>query len=419
MHIGIVPLGSGWLGLGYGLDDAFADPISIDSIAAGLVSGDPVQAQSLVFATYLAVGDTDLTGKLYDLRRFGFWQKIKYYPIPGSRRTIKVHQGIDGPGYSFTVSWSTDRIAAAAFLNALAAIDNDGTKFYPRDSLWYHKIYYGDAAPDPLIQTWIFQHEAKVYLADPYLYSEIHQDWDVIAGTLPQVSDSIDNYGHLADGFESIAVTGHYSSPNHVEDLVLSVAGGDSMTLSDHLLQDEKITLGVDGSLITEWTALLTSLAAFQMDATTSGATFDTDHIAIAASGHAIIGLAGPWPTKKPVKMTANITITGTASVQISTDAGATWSEAVTTANIESGESAIYYLTGSGKVADMQIKFNCPSASTMLIHSLKIERELDCSGADLPAVEPGAAAAFTVSCDVTKSTSADIEGTYHPRRQPV
>jgi hypothetical protein len=117
--------------------------------------------------------------------------------------------------------------------------------------------------------------------------------------------------------------------------------------------------------------------------------------------------------------MTATLTPTGTASVQVSTDGGATYADAVTYANIESGVSAVYYLTGSGKVADMKIKFNCPAGSTMLIHALKIERELDCSGADLPVVQPGEAKAFTVSCDVTKSTSATIAAEYHPRREAI
>ena len=55
----------------------------------------------------------------------------------------------------------------------------------------------------------------------------------------------------------------------------------------------------------------------------------------------------------------------------------------------------------------------------MLIHALKIERELDCSGADLPVVQPGEAKAFTVSCDVAKSTSATIAAEYHPRREAI
>ena len=91
----------------------------------------------------------------------------------------------------------------------------------------------------------------------------------------------------------------------------------------------------------------------------------------------------------------------------------------MTVANIESGVSAIYYLAGSAKVADMRIKFNCPAGSSMQIHALKIERELDCSGADLPAVEPGDSKAFTLSCDITKSLSVDISGEFHPRREAI
>lgn len=421
MNLGVVALGDAWWGIGQDLSTCgFSDAVPTTSRVAVSVAASPARIQSIVFDTYLAVGSTDLTGKLYDLRKFGFDLKIKDYPIPGTRKTIKIHQGIDGPGYSFSVFWSTDRNSASAFLKALAQIDDDGTKFYNRDSLWYHKIYYADSEPDPQIATWIWQHGVKLYLKDPYLYSEIHEDWNVTAGTLPQTSQSIENYGHLADGFESIAITGHYTSPNHVEDLVLAATAGDSMTLSDHLLSNEVITLEVDGALSTSWTASITSLAVWQQDATNSGTvTFSGDHIAIAASSYATISLAGPWPTKRPVKMTANLTITGTASIQISTDGGSTYTEAVSAANIESGSSAIYYLAGSAKAADIIIKFNCPAASTMLIHSLKIERELDCSGADLPSIAPAGSDTFTVSCDVTKSTSATIAAEYHPRRYAI
>lgn len=424
MQAGLGCMGYSWTGTDYRQDTGFADPVPMETLAYDWVSSDPVLARTLVYGTYMGIGPsiaaaTDLTGKLYNLRKSGFGKRIKDYPIPGSRKTIKIHRGVEGPIYTASVAWGTDRNAADAFLQAIAAIDNDGTRFYNRDSLWYHKVYWAESRPDPQIQTWIWQHDLKLYLADPYRYSEIMQEWNVVAGTLPQTSEAMDNYGHVADGFESITITGHYSGGQHVEDLVLSVADGYSMTLSDRLLSDEEITLQVDGSLETSWEADLTSLTTFQQDASTSGASFSGDHIAIAASGYAIVDLAGPWPTKKPVKMTATLTPTGTASVQVSTDGGATYADAVTYANIESGSSAVYYLTGSGKAADIKIKFNCPYGSTMQIHALKIERELDCSGASLPVVQPGEAKAFTVSCDVAKSTSATIAAEYHPRREAI
>ena len=427
MQAGLGCMGYSWTGTDYRQDTGFADPVPVETLAFDWVASDPVLARTLVYGTYMGIGPsiaaaTDLTGRLYNLRKSGFGKKIKDVPIPGSRKTIKIHQGVEGPIYTASVGWGADRNAADAFLQAIAAIDNDGTRFYNRDSLWYHKVYWAESEPDPQIQTWIWQHGIKLYLTDPYRYSEIHQEWNVTAGTLPQVSEAMDDYGHVADGFESISITGHYNwlGLGHMEDVVLSVADGYSMTLSDHLLKDEVITLEVDGSLSTSWTCALYNLAHFIADAPAyTGVTFDTDHIAIAASGYAIIALTGPWPTKKPVKMTATLTPTGTASVQVSTDGGATYADAVTYANIESGVSAVYYLTGSGKAADIKIKFNCPAGSSMLIHALKIERELDCSGADLPVVQPGAAKAFTVSCDIAKSTSATIAAEYHPRREAI
>jgi hypothetical protein len=424
MQAGLGCMGYSWTGTDYRQDTGFADPVPMDTLAYDWITSDPVLARTLVYGTYMGIGQsiasaTDLTGKLYDLRKSGFGKKIKDVPIPGSRKTIKIHQGVEGPIYTASVGWGADRNAADAFLQALAAIDNDGTRFYNRDSLWYHKVYWAESEPDPQIQTWIWQHGIKLYLADPYRYSEIHQEWNVTAGTLPQTSEAMDNYGHVADGFEEITITGHYDGTNHVEDLVLAVADGYSMTLSDKLLPDEAITLAVDGSLETSWTADISSMAAIREWTTRYLVTFDTDHAVIADGGYAIVDLSGPWPTKKPVKMTATLTPTGTASVQVSTDGGATYSDAVTTANIASGVSAIYYLTGSGKAADMKIKFNCPTGSTMLIHALKIERELDCSGADLPVVQPGEAKAFTVSCDVAHSTKATIEAEYHPRREAI
>lgn len=426
MLTGFGCIGYSWLGTDYNQDSGFATPVQMETLVYDWIPSNPVQVRTLVFGSFVGIGTTiaeatEITGKLYDLKRIGYWPKIKDYPVPGSRKTIKIHEGAEGPGIQFLVKWLTDRNAAYAFLNQLALIaPSDYVRFYLRDSLWYLRVYMAGHAPYfERNRADLWSHEVKLWFEDPYMYSEIHQEWNVTAGTLPQVSEAMDNYGHVADGFEEITITGHYSGGNHVEDLVLSVADGYSMTLSDKLLSDEAITLAVDGSLETSWTATLTSLATFQQDASTSGASFDTDHIAIAASGYAIVDLAGPWPTKKPIKMTATLAPTGTASVQVSTDGGATYADAVIYANIESGVSAVYYLTGSGKAADIKIKFNCPAGSTMLIHALKIERELDCSGADLPVVQPGAAKAFTVSCDVTKSTSATIAAEYHPRREAI
>lgn len=418
MHLGVRHIGQCWLELAYGSQDGFSTPISILSNACDEISGDPVGVLSHAWDTYFAVANVDLTGKLYELKKIGFWKKVKDYAIPGTRRTIRVFQGVDAPGYSFTVAWNTDRAAAMAFLKVMQDIDNDGSKFYPRDNLWYHKIHWADAAPDPLDQTLFWQHDNKVYLVDPYLYSEICQLWAVPTGILPQTSATMWNFGHLNDGFETISITGTYDGTHHVEDLVLSVAGGNSMTLSDRLLSGEKVTLGVNGDLITEWTADLTSLATFQQDATTSGVTFSGDHIAIAAGGYAIIILSGPWPTKKAVKMTAHLTIAGsTASVQVYN--GTVYVDAVANSSIKSGQSAVYNLTGSAKRDQIYIKINSPAGSTVLIHSLKIERELDCSGADLSVVAAGESAAFTVSCDVSKSTLATIAATYRPRRYAV
>ena len=342
--------------------------------------------------------------------------------MPGTRRTIKIHEGAEGPGIQFLVKWLTDSNSAYSFINQLALIvPSDYVRFYHRNSLWYLMVNRAGHAPYfERNRSDLFSHEVKLWFEDPYMYSEIHQEWNVVAGTLPQTSEAMDNYGHVADGFEEITITGHYDGTNHVEDLVLSVADGHSMTLSNKLLPDEAITLAVDGSLETSWTADISSMAAIREWTTRYLVTFDTDHAVIAAGGYAIVDLAGPWPTRRiGVKMTATLTITGTASVQISSDGGATYTEAVTTANIVSGQSAVYYLTGSLKVADIKVKFNCPAGSSMLIHALKIERELDCSGADLPVVQPGAAKAFTVSCDVTKSTSATIAAEYHPRREAI
>ena len=426
MQAGLGCMGYSWVGTDYRQDTGFADPVEMETLVFDWISSNPVQVRTLVFGSFVGIGTTiaeatEITGKLYDLKRIGYWPKIKDYPVPGTRKTIKIHEGTEGPGIQFLVRWLTDRNAAYAFLNQLALIKpSDYVRFYLRDSLWYLRVYMAGHAPyfeRNRSDQWT--HEVKLWFEDPYMYSEIHQEWNVVAGTLPQTSEAMDNYGHVADGFEEITITGHYDGTNHVEDLVLSVADGHSVTLSDKLLPDEAITLAVDGSLETSWTADISSMAAIREWTTRYLVTFDTDHAVIADGGYAIVDLAGPWPTKKPVKMTATLTPTGTASVQVSTDGGATYADAVTYANIESGVSAVYYLTGSGKAADIKIKFNCPAGSSMLIHALKIERELDCSGADLPVVQPGQAKAFTVSCDVTKSTSATIAAEYHPRREAI
>lgn len=415
MNIGVAPIGEAWVGMGFGPTSVFGDPLEMVGRVADVVTGDPISMQGLLYATYFAVGSTDLTGKLYNLRKSGFGKRIKDHPIPGSRKTIKIHQGVEGPIYTASVAWGTDRNAADAFLQELAGIDNDA-KAYLRDSLWYHKVYWAESTPDPQIQTWVWQHDIKLYLTDPYRYSEINQAWDVVADTLPQTSEAMSNYGHVADGFESITITGHHNGTNHVEDLVLSIADGDSMTLSDHLLSDEEITLEVDGTLTTEWTANMSSPILFSRDVYDSSLLAFSANPWVQGTGHCTIKFSGPWPTKRPIKLTA--TLDGTPpKIEISTD-GVTYSEAVLTADIAIGTSAVYWLTGTAKAADIYIRFTSV-ANPFGFSALKIERELDCSGADLPSVAPGAAKAFTVSCDVTKSTSATIAAEYHPRREAI
>lgn len=428
MNIGVAPMGEAWVGMGFGPTTVFGTPLTMKGRVAKDVLGVPLTMQGLIYASFVGVGTsiadaTEITGKLYNLKEFGFWPKRKDNPVPGSRKTIWVDTGSEGPGLSFLVKWLEDRNAASDFQNQLALINSDdNVRFYHRDSLWYLLIHSAGTTPyfdDKRSDRW--GHQVKMWFKNPYMYSEIHQEWSVTAGTLPQTSASMNNYGHVADGFESISITGHYNwlGLGHMEDVVLSVADGYSMTLSDHLLKDEVITLEVDGSLSTSWTCGLYNLAHFIADAPAySGVTFDTDHIMISAAGYAIIDLAGPWPTKKPVKMTATMYATGTAKVQISTDGGATYTDAVATADIVDGVSSIYYLTGTAKAADIKIKLTAPTGY-MTIYALKIERELDCSGADLPVVQPGAAKAFTVSCDVTHSTEATIAAEYHPRREAI
>lgn len=281
MQAGLGCMGYSWVGTDYNQDTGFADPVQVETLVYDWISSNPVQVRTLVFGSFVGIGTTiaeatEITGKLYDLKRIGYWPKIKDYPVPGTRKTIKIHEGAEGPGIQFLVRWLTDRNAAYAFLNQLALIKpSDYVRFYLRDSLWYLRVYMAGHAPyfeRNRSDQWT--HEVKLWFEDPYMYSEIHQEWNVVAGTLSQTSEAMDNYGHVADGFESITITGHYSGGQHVEDLVLSVADGYSMTLSDRLLSDEEITLQVDGSLETSWEADLTSLTTFQQDASTSGASF-------------------------------------------------------------------------------------------------------------------------------------------------
>lgn len=426
MNTGIAPMGMAWVGMGFGAYDVFGDPVPMASAIATEVLGDPVAMQGLIYSSFVGVGAsiadaTEITGKLYDLKRIGYWPKIKDYPVPGTRRTIKIHEGAEGPGIQFLVRWLTDRNAAYAFLNQLALITpSDYVRFYLRDSLWYLRVYMAGHAPYfERNRSDLFSHEVKLWFEDPYMYSEIHQEWNVAAGTLPQVSEAMDNYGHVADGFEEITITGHYDGTNHVEDLVLSVADGYSMTLSDKLLSDEAITLQVDGTLTTEWEADVSSLVLFSRDVhASSGLSFSTNPF-ITSGGYVIIKLSGPWPTLKPVKMTANLDYGGTLpTIKVSTD-GVTYTDAVQSSDIQDSVSAVYYLSGSAKAADIYIKFAPQVGYAFGFTALKIERELDCSGADLPVVQPGAAKAFTVSCDVTKSTSATIAAEYHPRREAI
>ena len=217
MNIGITPMGYGCAGLGYDITDCFGDALELAGRVAADCIGDELELMGLVYDYYLAIGATDISDRMTDLKAIGFWPKIKDHPIPGTQRVIRSHEGSEGPGFSFNVWFDTDREAASAFLKMLWEID-DNTKLYNRDNMWYHWIKYAASAPLPLKLTTKFKPQVKIWLRDPYLYSALVQGWDLTTATLPQTSSIMDNYGHFNDGFESIAITAHPTTGAHVED---------------------------------------------------------------------------------------------------------------------------------------------------------------------------------------------------------
>lgn len=387
----------------------------------------------------IQLGTMDLYGHVYG----PFSPTGGYFDIKQDGAT-SLHTGgrKGGPkGFSlkFSVCFQTEA-EASAFLAYVAAFDPDAPDFddeagadiplYIRDADWHYNVYAVVTKPEPIskeVMDYIqYQYEVVCYCYSPYSQARRPATW-VQAGitSLPATKNISNRKGHIASAFESLAVTCRYNS-GHVKNLVHSLTDADSvvtsLTLCDEALSDEIWELfGNENKLMQTYEDAITSATKWGHDWTGDG-TFDTDHMELDNGESAYIILSGPHQAKKPIKMTADLSLdsggaTGEATVDISPD-GVAWQTVLDQDDFEAG-SAEYTLQGTEYMGEIRVRISCNSGTSgkkVNIGSIKFEVERWIEDGAAPQIAAGQSATASIDA-ATGSESVDIDGEYCIRRK--
>lgn len=376
----------------------------------------------------LMLGAYDLSGNIYGsiAHTGGYWdikQDGATSLFTGARKDSP-----KGLSISFSVCFPSDA-DASEFLSYIAPYSPDDPDFnesdgadiplYIRSENWYYRVWGIVVKPEPLNKEPMdyiqFLFTITCYLYSPYSEGAA-QSWTATGQELPQTKSLDNSSGHKASSFKSLEVTCAYNA-GHVADLALDF-GGDSLTLCDDALTNEVWELlGNENRLLQTYEDAITSGTQWGHDWTGSG-TYDSGAIKLNNGESAYIKLSGPNPARKPVIMTADLSLdsggaTDEATVEISAD-GASWEEVLNQDDFESGV-AEYVLSGTEYMTDIYIRLVCTSGTSgkyLRVGSIKFEVERwIASGA--PVVPMGANPA---TATLSGTGTITIDGEFRPRR---
>lgn len=390
---------------------------------------------------YLYLGTFDLTDHIYgEIKPTGGGWKIKQDGAV-SLFTSARKDAPDGTSYTFTVVFGGDTAEddASDFLLYCMPYGPDDPDFdedvgadiplYIRTSDWYYAVWGVVLKPTALNKQVMdytqYCYDVTCYLYSPYSYAFRPLTWLQSGITSLPVTKSISNRkGHIASAFDSLAITCTYNSA-HVKNLIHSMTSASgvvtSLTLADEALSDEIWELkGNENKILETYEDLITSGTKWGHDWTGSGA-FDTDHIELNTGESAYIILSGPNQVKKPIVMTADLSLdsggaTGEATVDISSD-GVSWETVLDQDDFETG-SAEYVLSGTEYMTDVYVRITCTSGTSgkyVNIGSIKFEVERWVEYGAVPQIAAGQSATATVDA-TTGSEYCNISGNFYARR---
>lgn len=392
---------------------------------------------------YIALGDYDLTGKVYDemkpsggycdVKQDGatsLWTGCRKGDPKGSSRTLYVCFDDQDDASDFLAYCWPYNPGNPAF----DGINGADISLYLRNEDWYYSVWGVVVKEVSLNKTPLdysqYAYELLCYFYSPYTYATRPTGWLQSSITSLPVTKSISNRkGHLASAFESLSVTCTYNSA-HVKNLVHSITNSDSVTASlticDEALSDEVWELRGNENLLYEtYIDEITSATKFNQDVT-SGTPYSyvtgdpaIGWVQLDASDAPYYKLSGPNQVKKPIKLSACVTASGQSSIEISNDA-ISWTELYDESGFygSSDPDAVnpleFALSGTEYMTDVYVRFRCDTGN-MWIGYIKFEVERWIEDGAVPQV--AARQSATASIDATTGSEyVNIDGDFYVRR---
>lgn len=369
---------------------------------------------------YYSINSIDITNEMLEgLKSNGPEMKLDKLTYPGQRKSIILDGGSSPLSYEFDAYFSNQD---AAF-DYVAGLDADGDmRFYPGDSMYFHRIKYIETQRTKRYKE-RYVVRTKVHFEKPELYSDLEQEWSSGVINLPRTSGDITNGGHYDAPLELLRITGHYASAGRPKYLVYSIVDGvnqlDTIDLCDQLLSEEQVTLDENGLLTSVYADNYSDAIKYNCDATAYNATVSGGKVTIGAYGYYSYDFLGPWPLKDSIELLATLHIVqGSPYIEYSTDAGATYKTAVTASRIKDNVETTYYIPAAG-YKNIRVRFRCGAYDTLDVLGVSFTAVRRTRGTATPKIEAGTTRQIRISDGAGSTHSVTIYAKYRDMRHQI
>lgn len=380
-----------------------------------------IYASGLVIARpYYSLNSVDITNEMLEgLKSSGPDMKVEKLAFPGQRRS-KLIDGGSGPlEYEFDAYFSNQE-AAFDYVHNIQLDSGDG-RFYPGDSLWYHKIKFIETQRTKRRQNRFFV-GTRVHFEKSDLYCNEVQEWTSGSITLPRTSGNFVNNGHYDTALDLLRITGHYSA-GRPKYLVYTIMDGvnalDTINLCDQLLSEEQIELDEDGLLTSTYSDDYASGTIFGQDATASNAAVSGGKVTVGVSGYYYYDFLGPWPLIDSMELVATLHIVqGSPYIEYSIDGGATYITAVTASQMRDNVETTYYIPAAG-YKDVRVRFRCGAADILDVLGVSFTAVRRTRGTATPKIASGSTRQIKISDGTGSTHSVSIYARYRDMRRQI
>lgn len=398
----------------------FAHTINVNGIIT-LPQHHTIQATGYVMEMpYYSINSINITNEMLEgLKSNGPEMKLDKITFPGQRRSVILDGGSSPLSYDFDAYFS-NQDAAFDYVAGLKSVDGD-MRFYPGDSMYFHKITYIETQRAKRYKE-RYVVRTKVHFENPELYSDLEQEWTSGSIILPRTSGDIVNAGHYDAPLELLQITGHYAA-GRPKYLVYSIVDGvnqlDTIDLCDQLLSEEQIELDENGLLTSTYADDYSTSTKYNQDATAYNAVVSGGKVVVGANGYYYYDFLGPWPLKDSMEILATLHIVqGSPYIEYSVDGGATYKTAVTASRIKDNVETVYYIPAAG-YKNIRVRFRCGAYDILDVLGVAFTAIRRTRGVATPKIEAGTTRQIRISDGSGSTHSVSIYAKYRDMRHQI